>query len=271
MQYIQQDLWCYPYKNDFTLNWKWLTFECCICSADGDYVITKMTKATISWHGRVKWSPPAIFKSYCDIDVEYFPFDQQHCKLKFLPWSYDGLLVDVQHFWHDKLGPGAETATVDPGVDLSAYYPSVEWDLMSATARKNIEYYTCCVEPYPDVTFYLTLRRKTLFYTVNMIIPCTSITLLTILEFYLPSDCSEISLCISLLLSLSLFQLLLMEIIPPTSITIPLVGKYILLTTVFVSLSVLFSVLVLNINFRSDTSHDMPKWMKRLFLDFLPR
>ena len=232
-----------------------------------------MTKATISWHGRVKWSPPAIFKSYCNIDVEYFPFDQQDCELKFGSWSYDGLQIDVKHFWHDKLGPGAEiTASVDPGVDLSAYYQSVEWDLMSATARKNIKYYPCCDEPYPDVTFNFTLRRKTLFYTINMIIPCTSITLLTILEFYLPSDCGEkISLCISLLLSLSLFQLLLMEIIPPTSITIPLVGKFILLTTIFVSLSVLFSVLVLNINFRSDTSHDMPKWMKRLFLDFLPR
>ena len=231
-----------------------------------------MTKATISWYGGVKWSPPAIFKSYCNIDVEYFPFDMQDCVLKFGSWSYDGLQVDVKHFWHERLATTDETALVDPGMDLQAYYVSVEWDLMSASARKNIKYYPCCKEPYPDVSFNIRLRRKTLFYTINLIMPCISITLLTILEFYLPSECGEkISLCISLLLSLSLFQLLLMEIIPPTSIKVPLVGKYILLTTVFVSLSVLVTVLILNINHRSDTSHAMPRWMKRLFLGLLPK
>lgn len=35
------------------------------------------------------------------------------------------------------------------------------------------------------------MRRKTLFYTVNLIIPCVGITFLTILVFYLPSDSGE--------------------------------------------------------------------------------
>ena len=43
----------------------------------------------------------------------------------------------------------------------------------------------------PDITFYMTLRRKTLFYTVNLIIPCVGISFLTVLVFYLPSDSGE--------------------------------------------------------------------------------
>ena len=49
-----------------------------------------MTKAIIHHDGRVKWSPPAIFSSSCEMDIEYFPFDQQECHLKFGSWSHDG-------------------------------------------------------------------------------------------------------------------------------------------------------------------------------------
>ena len=39
--------------------------------------IVIMTKAMVHSDGRIIWEPPAIYKSYCEIDVEYFPFDQQ--------------------------------------------------------------------------------------------------------------------------------------------------------------------------------------------------
>ncbi|CAF4828434.1 unnamed protein product [Pieris macdunnoughi] len=59
-------------------------------NADGEYVVTTMTKAVLHYTGKVLWTPPAIFKSSCEIDVRYFPFDQQTCFLKFGSWSYDG-------------------------------------------------------------------------------------------------------------------------------------------------------------------------------------
>lgn len=59
-------------------------------SADGEYVVTTMTKAVLQHTGKVHWTPPAIFKSSCEIDVRYFPFDQQTCFMKFGSWTYDG-------------------------------------------------------------------------------------------------------------------------------------------------------------------------------------
>ena len=56
---------------------------------------------------------------------------------------------------------------------------------------RNEKFYTCCDEPYLDITFNITMRRKTLFYTVNLIIPCMGISFLTVLTFYLPSDSGE--------------------------------------------------------------------------------
>lgn len=110
---------------------------------------------------------------------------------------------------------------------------SGEWDILLVPVKYNEEYYDCCPEPYPDLTFNITMRRKTLFYTVNLIIPCVAISFLTLLVFYLPSECCEkVTLSISILIALTVFFLLLAEIIPPTSLAIPLLGKYLLFTMV---------------------------------------
>ena len=65
------------------------------CSADGNYEVTIMTKAVLHYSGKVLWNPPAIYKSSCEIDVEYFPFDEQTCVMKFGSWTYDGFQVKI--------------------------------------------------------------------------------------------------------------------------------------------------------------------------------
>lgn len=161
-------------------------------------------------------------------------------------FSFISFQVDLRH-----LKQTGDSDNIEVGIDLQDYYISVEWDIMKVPAVRNEKFYSCCEEPYLDIVFNLTLRRKTLFYTVNLIIPCVGISFLSILVFYLPSDSGEkISLCISILLSLTVFFLLLVEIIPPTSLTVPLLGKYLLFTMLLVSFSVVVTIVVLNINFR---------------------
>ena len=62
-------------------------------SADGNFEVTLATKATLHAEGRVEWKPPAIYHSSCEMDVEYFPFDEQTCIMKFGSWTYDGFQV----------------------------------------------------------------------------------------------------------------------------------------------------------------------------------
>ncbi|TRY69459.1 hypothetical protein TCAL_10190 [Tigriopus californicus] len=178
-------------------------------NADGNFEVTLATKATLSYNGLVEWKPPAIYKSSCEIDVEYFPFDEQTCVMKFGSWTYDGFQVDLRH-WCEVEG----TNTVPLGIDLSEFYMSVEWDILEVPAV-----------------------RKTLFYTVNLIIPCMGISFLTVLTFYLPSDSGEkVTLSISILTSLYVFFLLVVEIIPPTSLVVPLLGKYLIFAMILVSI-----------------------------------
>ncbi|XP_067207028.1 acetylcholine receptor subunit alpha-like isoform X6 [Linepithema humile] len=138
--------------------------------------------------------------------------------------------------------------------------------------NKNEKFYTCCDEPYLDITFNITMRRKTLFYTVNIIIPCMGISFLTVLTFYLPSDSGEkVTLSISILISLHVFFLLVVEIIPPTSLVVPLLGKYLIFAMILVSISICVTVVVLNVHFRSPQTHKMAPWVKRVFIHILPR
>lgn len=81
----------------------------------------------------------------------------------------------------------------------------------------------------------------------------------------------QVALSVSILVSLTVFFLLLAEIIPSTSLVVPLLGKYLLFTMILVTLSICVSVVVLNVHFRSPATHKMAPWVKRVFIHILPR
>ena len=184
------------------------------------------------------------------------------------------LQVDLQHVCDHKavVKEGTNETVIDRGIDLTDFYPNVEWDIINVTARRKEKFYPCCPQPYPDITFNITLRRRTLFYSLNLIMPCLAISCLTVLVFYLPSDSGEkITLSISILLALTVFFLLLSDINPPTSFVIPLIGKYLLFTMIVVSLSIFLAVYTLSIHFRKPSTHKLHPWVKEVFTEILPR
>lgn len=120
-----------------------------------------------------------------------------------------------------------------------------------------------------DITFYIIIRRKTLFYTVNLILPTVLISFLCVLVFYLPAEAGEkVTLGISILLSLVVFLLLVSKILPPTSLVLPLIAKYLLFTFIMNTVSILVTVIIINWNFRGPRTH---RWVERIndVFDFL--
>ena len=58
-------------------------------------------------------------------------------------------------------------------------------------ARANEVIYDCCPEPYLDITFVIKIRRRTLYYFYNLIVPCLLISSMAVLDFTLPPDSGE--------------------------------------------------------------------------------
>uniref|UniRef100_A0A8C3NZJ2 Cholinergic receptor nicotinic beta 2 subunit n=1 Tax=Cyanoderma ruficeps TaxID=181631 RepID=A0A8C3NZJ2_9PASS len=260
-QIMTTNVWLTQEWEDYRLTWKpedfdnmkkvrlpskhiWLPDVVLYNNADGMYEVSFYSNAVISYDGSIFWLPPAIYKSACKIEVKHFPFDQQNCTMKFRSWTYDRTEID--------LVLKSEVASLDD------FTPSGEWDIVALPGRRNENPDD---STYVDITYDFIIRRKPLFYTINLIIPCILITSLAILVFYLPSDCGEkMTLCISVLLALTVFLLLISKIVPPTSLDVPLVGKYLMFTMVLVTFSIVTSVCVLNVHHRSPTTHTMPPW-----------
>uniref|UniRef100_A0A672IL14 Cholinergic receptor, nicotinic, alpha 3 n=1 Tax=Salarias fasciatus TaxID=181472 RepID=A0A672IL14_SALFA len=274
-QIMETNLWLRHIWNDYKLKWNpkdfggvefirvpssriWKPDIVLYNNAVGDFQVDDKTKALLRYNGDVTWIPPAIFKSSCKIDVTYFPFDYQNCTMKFGSWTYDKAKIDL--------------VLIGSTINLKDFWETGEWIIIDAPGYKHDIKYNCCEEIYTDITYSLYIRRLPLFYTINMIIPCLLISFLTVLVFYLPSDCGEkVTLCISVLLSLTVFLLVITETIPSTSLVIPLIGEYLLFTMIFVTLSIVITVFVLNVHYRTPKTHTMPCWVRSVFLGLLPR
>ena len=111
-------------------------------------------------------------------------------------------------------------------IDVTNYIDNGEWELLESRVERRVKRYTCCPEPFPDVIFYLHLRRRTTYYTFNIIVPCVILSILTLGSFFLPPVCGEkVTLGLTVLLAFSVFMLLIAESMPTTSEFVPLIGK----------------------------------------------
>ena len=111
-------------------------------------------------------------------------------------------------------------------IDLSNYIDNGEWKLISIIPVRNVVRYPCCDTTWPDVTFWLHLRRRTTYYAFNIIIPCAILSMLTLCSFLLPAASGEkVSLGLTVLLAFSVFMLLIAESMPATSEFVPLIGQ----------------------------------------------
>ena len=182
----------------------------------------------INSDGLVLWEPGDVFQTLCIVDVSNFPFDTQYCIYEFSTWMY--------------LSDDINLTVAGKSVDMRFYHENGEWEVMETTAFKFDETY----EPYAGAVYKLTLRRRRGVYILNIIVPIILLSFLNSFVFILPAESGEkTALCVTSMLSFMVYLSSIVDMVPKTSIKIPLVVVYLVIMLSFSAVSVIFTVIVL--------------------------
>ncbi|RNA12245.1 neuronal acetylcholine receptor subunit alpha-10-like, partial [Brachionus plicatilis] len=173
-------------------------------------------------------------------------------------WTYDGYGINL--IKNSDLG------------DLSNYIANGEWNLEELSVYRNVKTYSCCPNPYPNITYHVIIKRRPLFYVFNMILPSMLITIVGFLGFLIPPDSGEkVSMGVTTLLSMTVFLMLVAESMPPNSDSVPLIASYYFGSMFIISLATAGTVLSLNIHKKGNEGKPVSRIIQKLFFGVIAK
>lgn len=119
---------------------------------------------------------PTIYKFSCLLNLRFFPFDIQVCSMTFSSWTYDQKGIDYFQYSNE--------------IGTSNFLENEAWYVLKTSIKRQEVKYSCCPNAYTLLKLTLYLRRKPLFYIINLIIPTSIITLIAIVGFFTTSSAS---------------------------------------------------------------------------------
>lgn len=187
--------------------------------------------------GTVMWEPGDVFQTLCTVDVSRFPFDTQVCIYEFSTWMYSRKDIHL---------------TVEDGsVDMDFYHENGEWEVIKTDGRSFDKDY----EPYAGAIYRLTLKRRRGVYILNIIVPIILLSFLNSFVFILPAASGEkTALCVTSMLSFMVYLSSIVDMVPKTSLNVPLIVVYLVIMLSFSAISVIFTVIVI-FTYQKQTSH----------------
>ncbi|XP_012592492.2 5-hydroxytryptamine receptor 3C-like [Microcebus murinus] len=211
--------------------------------------------AYVTSDGRIAYSKPMRVTSICNLDIFYFPFDQQNCTLTFSSFLYtvDSMLLGMEkEVWEIK----------DTSQDVVR--TQGEWEFLGiskATPRMVVG-----SSLFDQIMFYVAIRRKPNLYVINLLVPSGFLMAIDALSFYLPAESgNRAPFKITLLLGYNVFLLMMNKLLPSSGT--PLISVYFALCLSLMVLSLLETVFITYLLHLATTQPPpMPGWLHSLLL-----
>ena len=185
------------------------------------------------------WRAGVVTQTGCVVDASYYPFDTQECELIFTIWDYTAEEVMFQ-----------PTATE---LDTEYYAENEEWVL----SKSEMLVYNTTNRPYLKYT--LTLKRRPVFFMINMICPLVLVGLLNSLVFVLPAEAGErIGFAVNVFLTFAIYLTILAANLPKTSQPLAMLSYYLSTMLGMSSISTLVTIFTLRIH-NKDPESNVPR------------
>uniref|UniRef100_A0A8I3MVF0 Cholinergic receptor nicotinic epsilon subunit n=1 Tax=Canis lupus familiaris TaxID=9615 RepID=A0A8I3MVF0_CANLF len=158
-------------------------------------------------------------------------------------------------------------------IDTEAYTENGEWAIDFCPGLIRRPNGASAGDPgVVDIIYTLIIRRKPLFYVINIIVPCVLISGLVLLAYFLPAQAGgqKCTVSINVLLAQTVFLFLIAQKIPETSLSVPMLGRYLIFVMVVATIIVMNCVIVLNVSLRTPTTHAMSPRLRHVLLEQLP-
>jgi len=185
--------------------------------------------------GENMWVSPATFKSSCNLNVEFFPFDKQKCSMMFRSLTADSSLLNMLT---------ANIESDNPEEELKLTTQNGYWSLRSMVIKTKEA--DIIGRKFREVVVSFFIGRRPMFFVLFSILPCMIIGLLTLVSFFIPAESGErIGLCATIMLAVSVYLLVVTEQLPEQSETLPVIGVYYLVIMFEIGLALAATVMVL--------------------------
>lgn len=114
--------------------------------------------------------------------------------------------------------------------------------------------------PFTKIQLSFVIRRKPLHFVVFSMVPCMLIGALILVSFFIPAESGErIGFSCTILLSVSVYLLIVTEALPEQSDTLPLIGVYYIIIMLEIGLALTATIVVLKAH---HSTSKPPAWLK---------
>ncbi|XP_072023912.1 neuronal acetylcholine receptor subunit alpha-3-like [Amphiura filiformis] len=217
-------------------------------NVDEKWESIKDIEASLTSDGTVTWLTPTILQVSCKVKVRYFPLDYQRCNITMASWRYDKSELDM-------------IALYDVDANQNVYDENGIWTLYRADLLRAERKFACCENPYALLVLQITMKRNPGFYIYNIIAPCLLLSIMTVFVFRVPPESGEkISLGMTNVLALILYQQLISSNMPPLGDEMPVIGVYFLSMIVMGCISVMTTVVILRV-YHYPATKPIPTWI----------
>ena len=203
-------------------------------------------RALIWEDGTVKIYPLLYMDIGFDVSIYKYPFDVHDCVIQISSSSYANKYISIKF-------SGATDSMLK-----RAQQTNGQWDIVNVRVEnKTLETRGFALD---KANYYFTLKRKWLYYVLNIMGPVAITSALNSLCFTLPSDSGErITLCISIYLTLAVFLNVVNSALPETSDEQSILSIYIGLQFLASTFTTIMTVITLKLYHRdNEISNSVP-------------